>query len=358
MTLIPRGDGCHALTGMDLRPLLHSLETLPQEPVPRTHPRHWAFRLKRAADFFGHARPETSGFFRRINPYPKPWQHKWLRADDGVDIAAWYGPVEREAPFGLVLVPGMFSTKDDTIHKRRALRMWRAWDIPIVALDLRAFGESKGIATGGWKESLDIHAAARFLVEEAGVGRVALLAESMGGAAALNALAHDARSHSGFITGGALCFSAFVDVRDAVNYISSEPPKDDPFHMQWAGFRRMLRFRSSGGYENFRDYMEDAARVNGLASFDELVEIANPKWKTSMIEAPTLLVHAADDPVVPVRHARRMERYAKDQTNIQVMVTSWGQHTGFEGMDPWWFWEVMRRFYGTVNGVELAHPSK
>lgn len=338
---------------MDLRELHRQLEELPQDPNPQMHPRRLLFRAKRAMDFLGHGRQDMARFFRRINPYPKPWQHHWLQTEDGVDIAAWYGP--NDAEWGLVLVPGMFSTKDDTIHKRRALRIWRSWGIPVVAIDMRAFGESKGIATGGWKEAYDIHAAARLLVEKAGVKRVAVLSESMGGAATLNALAHDASAGTDWITGGALCFSAFVDVHDAVQYISAEPPRDDPFHVQWSGFRKMLRWRSYGAYESFHDYMEDAARVNGLEGFDALVDIANPKWKTSLIHAPTLLVHAADDPVVPVRHARRMERYAKDQPNIQVLVTQWGQHTQFEGYDAHWFWEVARRFYGHVNGVELPN---
>lgn len=340
----------------DLRPLRDELARLPEEPVAENHPRNWWFRVKRGFDFLGHSRPDASGFFRRVNPYPKPWQHHWLTTEDGVSVASWYGPVDEPAPFGLVIVPGMFSSKDDTIHKRRALRLWRAWNIPIVVIDMRAFGESKGIATGGWKEQFDVLAAARHLIENAGVDKVGVLGESMGGAATLNALAHDNRSGTHWLHGGALCFSAFVDVKDAVNYISTEPPKTDPFHMQWTGFRKMLRFRSYGAYENFKDYMEDAAKVNGLQSFDELVEIANPKWKTSMIDQPTLLVHSTDDPVVPVRHARRMERYAKDQPNVQVLVTNWGGHTHFEGQDPAWFWETVRRFFGHVNGLELPPP--
>ncbi len=341
----------------DLSALRDTIQALPQQPVPRAHPRHWIFRLKRAADFIGHARPQSARFFRKANPYPKPFQHRWITTEDGVDIAAWYGPPHEgvDAPFGLVIVPGMFSTKDDTVHKRRAIRIWRQWKIPVLAIDLRAFGESKGIATGGWKEAEDVLAAAKVLIEEAGVTKVGVLSESMGGAATLNALAKDAESHSDWLQGGALCYSAFVDVRDAVQYISAEPPRSDPFHVQWVAFKKLLRYRSYGAYDNFHDYMEDAARVNGLASFDELVEIANPKWKTSLIQAPTFLVHANNDPVVPVRHARRMERYARNKSNIKVFITQWGQHTAFEGMDPWWFWEVTRLFFGHVNGVELPN---
>ncbi len=351
-----------------MRALRRDLERLPQNPVARAHPRNWVFRFKRGMDLIGHARPQAARFFRRMNPYPKPFRHKWLRTRDGVHIAAWYGPQETPATdgspaaFGLVIVPGMFSTKDDSVHKRRALRAWKAWNVPVIIIDQRAFGESKGIGTGGWKEAYDVEAAAKFLRDHANVKRVSVLAESLGGAAALNATAlhmeDDNVEPAQVLDGGVVCWSAFVDVLDAVHYISTKPPLGDPFMPQWQGFRRMLRYRSMGGYDSFLEYMDDAARVNGLAGFEELASRANPKIRVPHMDHPVLLVHATNDPVVPVRHARRMERYARDHPNIQVITTNWGAHTGFEAMDPWWYWEVLCRFYGTLNGVDLINPAE
>lgn len=350
------------------RILRDQLNALPQDPVSRTHPRAWAFRTKRVMDFVGHARPHHARFFRRINPYPKPFRHVTFRTEDGVQIAAWMADgkdrrsrttgaeaVRSGPPLGLVIVPGMFSTKDDTVHKRRAIHIHRHWKIPVIVIDQRAFGESTGIATAGWKEALDVHGAARLLSEASGAKRIGILAESLGAAATLNALAHDSRSGADLLTGGVLTWSAFVDARDAVHYITAEPPKDHPFRAAWESFRRLLLFRSMGGYESFEAYLEDAARVNGLESVEELFDLANPKWKVGMMHQPALLVHSMDDPVVPVRHARRMERYARNHPHIQVIITSWGQHTAFEAMDPWWFWEVVRRFFGTVAGIELPN---
>ncbi len=349
----------------DLRPLAEELAALPADPVPRTHPRNWLFRLRRTADILGHARPANAEALRRLFPYPKPFKHVKFETEDGVTIAAWHGPrrsetnpfskYEHEPDFGIVIVPGMFATKDDDAHRRRTQNLWKHWNVPTLTIDMRAFGESTGIATGGWKESYDVHAAAKWLQETSGVSKIGVLAESMGGAAALNALAHDEETETHAI-GGALVWSAFVDVRDAVHYISSEPPKDHPFHPQWAAFRSLLRFKSHGGYERFDDFLDDAARVNGLSGFDEMADLGNPKWKTSLIKSPTLLIHANDDPVVPVRHARRMERYAHGLHHIQVLRMPWGQHTGFESMDPWWFWEVSGRFFGRVFGVDLENP--
>lgn len=336
--------------------LRERLEALPQTPVPRAHPRNWVFRVKRGLDFIGHIRIDSARFFARHNPYPKPFKHLVIPLDSGVEIAAWLGPQHPiRSDWGLVVVPGLFSTKDDTVHKRRAIRIWRQWRIPVLAMDMRGFGESTGISTAGWKEADDVHAAARTLVAQAGVKRVAILAESMGGAAALNALAYDGESGANLLSGGVLCWSPFVDARDAVGYVSERPPRDHPFFPSWEGFRRLLRFKSMGGYDRFDEYLEDAARVHGLSGFSELADLSNPKWKVPMMRQPTLLVHATDDPVVPVRHARRMERYAEGHPHIQTLVTNWGGHTGFEPMDPTWFWEVMRRFYGEVNGVELPN---
>ncbi len=357
MTPGPEDGGIPKAAEDPLAALRLQLQALPAHPVSHNHPRNWWFRVKRTADFVGHVHYWMAHTLAQLNPYPKPFRHTYFDTEDGVRIAAWLGPQHKEHPsdWGIVIVPGMFATKDDTVHKSRAIRIHRHWKIPVIAIDLRAFGESTGIATAGWKEAYDVHGAARYLIEETGVSRVAILSESMGGAAALNALALDASARTGYFAGGALCFSAFVDAKDAVMHISERPAKDDPFRSSWDGFRKLLRMKSDGAYDRFDDFLEDSARVNGLPGLEELLRLANPKWKVNLIQAPTLLVHSTDDPVVPIRHARRMERYAEGKKNIEVLVTAWGQHTQFEPLDDKWFWEVCRRFYGMVNNTELEN---
>jgi pimeloyl-ACP methyl ester carboxylesterase len=230
--------------------------------------------------------------------------------------------------------------------------------VPVLCIDLRAFGESTGIATAGWKEALDVQAAAKFLAAETGVQRVGVLAESLGGAAALNALAADGASGAGLLAGGVLCFSAFMDAKDAVSHISEAPPRGHPFRPAWSGFRRLLQAKSDGAYDRFDTLLADVARVYNLSGVEELYDQANPKWRTALMKQPTLLVHATDDPVVPVRHAHRMERYSEGQENIQVLLTAWGGHAQFEILDPTWYWEVCRRFFGAVNGVELENLAR
>jgi pimeloyl-ACP methyl ester carboxylesterase len=335
--------------------LREELEGIPSNPRGPGDLRNWWTMGRRLADFMAHATLPRSRLLARLHPYPRPFRHVRFRTDDGVRIAAWLGPQRRTSPsaWGLIIVPGMFGTKDDKVHRHRAVTIHRHWRIPVMAIDLRAFGESTGIATAGWKEAMDIHAAARYLAQETGVRRVAVMAESMGGAAALNALALDAQAGTDLITGGVVAWSAFVDARDAVAYISEKPAHGHPFAAAWGGFRRLLLAKSRGAYHRFDIYLDDVARVNGLKGADELYDLANPKWKVPLMKGPALLVHAIDDPVVPVRHARRMELYAEGRPHIQVLVMPWGSHTVFEVLDRKWYWEVLRRYYGAVNGVEL-----
>lgn len=340
---------------------LHAeLEALPQRPKRAGDLRVVFPRLRRSLDFIAHVRYQSARRLARLNPYPKPWRHVAVTVEDGVQVAGWLGPQHRDAPspWGLVLVPGMFSTKDDNLHKRRAIHIHRHWKIPVLAIDLRAFGESTGIATAGWKEADDVTAAARFLVAQTGVKRVAVLSESMGAAAALNAACADGEAGANLFAGGVLAFSPFMDAADAVRYISEEPPKGHPFRRTWGGFRRLLLTKSDGAYERFDDLLSDVARIYDLANVEALYDLATPKRRVDRITAPTLVVHATDDPVVPVRHAHRMERYAAGRQNIQVLLTTWGSHTQFELLDAHWFWEVCRRFYGAANRVELENLAR
>jgi predicted alpha/beta-fold hydrolase len=117
----------------------------------------------------------------------------------------------------------------------------------------------------------------------------------------------------------------------------------------------LLLLKSMGAYERFDELLDDTARVNGLKDINEMFDLANPKWKVHLMKQPVLLVHAMDDPVVPVRHAHRMERYAAGMPHIQTMLVPWGSHTQFETLDPVWWWEVCRRFFGAANGEELEN---
>lgn len=331
--------------------LRRELLRTPEHPRSMMHPAVLSFRAGLALDFVVHAKHDWSRAVRKIRPYPKPFETVRLFAKDGVELSAWSTGNHIQSRFGVVVVPGLFATKDDHQHRGRAIHIQREWNVPVVCLDLRAFGESKGIATAGWKERWDVIAAVDHLEEVAGCEKVLLVGESMGGAAVLNAMAQMGQDGDERLLGG-VTISAFVDALDAVTHISSEPPKGDAFETYYQAFRGMLRRTTGGGYESFLEFMSDVARQEGLAP-KAFLKRASPKKHLHEITSPVLLLHASDDPIIPVRHARRIERYAATQPMLIPVITTWGEHAGFEAMDPVWFWSILDRFW-----EYLSHPAR
>jgi len=59
---------------------------------------------------------------------------------------------------------------------------------------------------------------------------------------------------------------------------------------------------------------------------------------------PTLVVHAEDDPVVPVVHARRLATAAASNPRVAVRVLPAGGHLLFDAVDEGWYWGALDAF--------------
>lgn len=120
----------------------------------------------------------------------------WLRLDvptrDGASLAAWYGPVID--PEGTVIVThGISSTHRDMVGKGNMLRRL---GFNALVFDFRGHGLSDpGVVTLGAREVDDLIAAVDVVVGLPGVDprRIAVIGDSMGGAAAIMAAARDPR---------------------------------------------------------------------------------------------------------------------------------------------------------------------
>lgn len=120
----------------------------------------------------------------------------WLRMDvptrDGASLAAWYGPVID--PEGTVIVThGIASTHRDMVGKGNMLRRL---GFSVFIFDFRGHGLSApGVVTLGAREVDDLIAAVDVVTGLPGVDprRVAVIGDSMGGAAAIMAAARDSR---------------------------------------------------------------------------------------------------------------------------------------------------------------------
>lgn len=174
-----------------MRDQLVDLRRIPQRPRKVFNLRHLIVIAKRLFDLFGNRPTRFGRFLSRVNPYPYPFRRVTIRSFDGTRIAGWLGLQPMRRP-GIVLVPGLFSSKDDTSQRRKALKMWRKWNYNVLVIDMRGFGQSEQVpSTPGWKEAEDVIAAARFLYSFNPVSRVGVMGESMGATASLLAAAQE-----------------------------------------------------------------------------------------------------------------------------------------------------------------------
>lgn len=381
------------------------LVRIPQNPRKVFNWRHVLALAKRTSDFFGHRRGWFGSWLNRVNPYPEPFLRVDIPSSDGTLIRGWLGLQPTRRP-GVVIVPGMFSSKDDTVHKGKAIRIWRRWNYNVLIIDLRGFGLSGGSPnTPGWKEAEDVLAAARFLDSFNNVGKVGVIAESLGATASLLAAAQEGlweqealarlegiavpirdpggRSESdqgwhlpgadpalppeGFegetgeeqeaarvriprrVIAAVLAFSPFSEPRAAVERINSLPPRRDPFYHAQRLFIRLLSLHTQGRHRDFLEYMEASAEHYGV-SLETLYRRSALLDAVHLIRCPTLIVHAEDDATVPVDQAQALQERVRDRDDVQVWILPWGRHVEWDLLDHRWYWRAVSRFMGQWVG--------
>jgi len=189
-----------------------------------------------------------------------------------------------------------------------------------------------------------------------------LLGVSMGGLGVLYAVREDARSASP-ILGSAAVFSSVTRLDEVRAHelvtrgrVTLEPERRralSPAALLGAGIFRDLRehFRSSYRERTGErlDWSDDdtgqrlyelmerrvrrlfAERKNGVAfdSLDGYMEFNNVCGMGEDVAVPLVMIHARDDPVVPVSHLECFEKSASSNPNVSTYVTNNGGHWGF-----------------------------
>ena len=199
----------------------------------------------------------------------------WLALPNGVELT----PVSRETRW-IVLVHGDSANRADPQAGVMGLAK-SMWDLGygVLMFDLRGCGESDdGDFTGGWHERLDVLGALDYLVWiGADRARIGVLGFSLGGVAATLACANPG------VAGALISDSAYSDFWSIVRERSRMRP--------WAatllkpGMDLMLQMLI--GYR--------------------LGEVS-PERQVSECDMPMLVIHGAQDDVVPLSHARRLAR--------------------------------------------------
>ncbi len=244
----------------------------------------------------------------------------------------------------LILVPGMFNTARQNVMLTLARQAFYQRGFDVVVPDLRDFGAtarwSDAPSSGGWMEGGDVLAVARWARQRCGAP-VFVCGFSFGGAVAL----HAAAAARGEIA-GAVAFCPFADLSAMLERLAPPVTVGDPlflFALFYNWLVRRLAARRGARAASFREYVETvAAPFYGMAAGD-LARRASPESVMPSIAVPTVIAHAADDPVIPVRDSVRLLRAARGNPNVRLLLRRRGGHFTDWMTAPDRVWEVVGR---------------
>lgn len=256
-----------------------------------------------------------------------PFEDAALPTSGGLTLPAWYLPAGDAPAPGLVLVHGWESARDRTLPHAQFLH---AAGFHVLALDVRGHGmnqaETLPITVGEFAS--DAAAGVHWLAARPEVTRIGLLGHSMGAAGVLVAAAAEPRVEA------VVAVSAPADpyrlTRQTFRLAELPIPSLVAWPLAWLTTRMYLRPRGH--------------TVDGTSAARAV----------RVIDAPVLLVHGDEDPIVPVRHMARLasvRRAARPDAVTQTLVIHEGQHS--------WLYEfgifrsTVARFFATSLGGPL-----
>jgi predicted alpha/beta-fold hydrolase len=341
--------------------LMRRLRRIPFQPK-----RGWSsldFHLQFMADMVPSLldmNPRKAG---RFYPYPDGFRALNFTSQDGTPLAAYLGihndDVKRP---GLIVMHGALGSSQHYVYSFQALRAFREWGFNVIAFDSRGFGKTAALSdqppTLGWKEAEDVLAAARFLKQEGNTGKISGIGFSLGGSALLNAAAH--REAPKLLSGGILSWSGFVDSDALLAHITRNPGFFHPYFLAYNIFRLAYRHRSRAyeelkGIFDVRHFFRDIIPRLYDITEEELYYRSSAIHRAKDIKVPCLLVHAEDDHIVPFSQAQRMQRAARGNPWVKVLVLPRGTHCAFNRVDPRWEAQLSRRFFEYWNDIRILN---
>ncbi len=262
----------------------------------------WVGLAYRVARWYAYAPPE-----RPLPPatpldYGVPYQEVTLVTQDGLRLAAWYTPPQG-LPLVWLLAHGYGAHRLPRVHADAV----RLTGMGALSWDFRGHGASQGrLRTFGLYEARDVLAAAAFARQQPGVERVVAWGTSMGGAAVLWAAAQDPSIHA------VVADSPYADLQAI-----------EPNLIRLAPLRPLVRV--------FLTAMT-GLRPRDLRPVDVVARIP-PR--------PLAIVHGARDDIIPVEHARQLQRAA----GPGALVWIWPQagHSQAFLLAPDLYWGCLER---------------
>ena len=130
--------------------------------------------------------------------------------------------------------------------------------------------------------------------------------------------------------------------------LSKKVPPSHPAYLinrgNWALLTSRIREGRWEGIDDFLDPIEKVSAPYYEVSPDELWERSAAVNHIAGATVPVLILHPADDWLIPVSHARSLAEAAAGNDLVRVWELPAGGHGGLEAIDPTWTRAVMRGF--------------
>jgi fermentation-respiration switch protein FrsA (DUF1100 family) len=234
----------------------------------------------------------------------KSWIDVQFPSTDGLQLGAWFIPVESEEPSPiLIYVHGLGSNREGLLDQAQLLY---AHGYSALLIDLRNHGGSQGeITTLGFHEVMDVEGAVKFLLDQDEIDpdRIGLIGESMGGAVVIRAAARIP------IIKAIVAESAYTSLEDnleqGVRALTGLPPFPFAPLVVWFGER------------------ETGADITMVRPIDDLDQIP-PR--------SIMFIHGEQDPIVEVNNSRKLYEAASEPK--EILIISNAGHGGLLDKNP------------------------
>ena len=242
-----------------------------------------------------------------------PFEEATVPTPDGLELPAWFIPAGSDPGPAVVLVHGWESARDRTLPNAQFLH---AAGFHLLTFDVRGHGSNPPdeLPISGGEFGADTLAAIHAALARPDVTSVAVLGHSMGGVGALLAAAAEPR------TGAAVAMSTPADpyrlTRQTFRLARLPIPDPIAYPLAWLTTRVYLR-----------------PRGHTVASISAARAVA-------AYRGPLLLLHGAEDTVVPPSHLERLARAARatrrgvDEAPVETSIVEGGHHS--------WLYEFAR----------------
>lgn len=312
--------------------------------------------------------PDTAGRTPNYAAFPA-FQEVSIPGADGVVLQGRRSTGAPGTPV-VIVVHGLYDSHTSRYVVELA-EVLRRWGFHVLALDLRDHGRLRGRpppCAMGLHEGRDLFAAASALSQAEGVS-VGILGLSFGGHCAVRA-AHEATlaGRPEVLRGGVLALSAPLDAQEAVAAIDepSRLPRPQGLKQRLiarsvhATLRRhlLIRIHEHGPFGHPVDDLETYIRDVVLPAYPKdpalvgaflaAARSAQPAVM-SKLAVPVAILHAADDPLVPIHHLRLSRALAKDNPFVYTRELPTGGHMGFATFDPQATLHLMGTFFGRLR---------